>query len=506
MPKILKIFIAFIIIIILAVGTYFYLARTPKMIEIVLAEEVVSLNPYTFTTSNDQLLRNLYNSLVRLDEKMNIKPSLAVSYGRIDDYTWDFRLTPNAVFHDGSQLTTKNVEHTFDELKKIDNSKSLTDSIQELIIIDDYNFQIKTQYKDPILLNKLALLPIIPMQNLESLLKEPNGTGPYIFDSYFENTYILKRNPNYFGPKATYKEIRFTTISDKDFRIQYTNINPKVIMIAPFPSDLKKALTNENFTFKHYPNLSVNFFLFNFQRPVFQNLNLRKILIKSIRDQDLLGFSGDSVKPTNQFISNGVFGFDPNLKLEKYETKPLELAVKNQGYFGIPIKIALPKGLDSFAEFLQSYWFDANLRPEIDLLPYQELTDTSTRENYDLIFLGWRSDYGEASQFFESFTLDGGEFNIGAYHNEALAEKINEIQNEFDIKKRQQLLTQAMKTITQDEPLGIPLFETEVLFAIQDSYSYTPRADGYIDTENLKHTYHFSQTIKAITNFLNQKI
>jgi len=500
-----KIFLGVLILTILFI-TFLLVSRPPKMIEIVLGEEVVSLNPYTFVTSNNQLLRNIYDPLVNLDSNMNIKPALAVSYGRLDDFTWELRLTPNASFHDGSLFTSKNVEHSFEELRQISNSSSLTDSIEEIKIIGDYEIQIKTKYKDPILLNKLALIPMLPLNNLSDLLDHPLGTGQYIYDSNFENTYILKANPNYFASKAPYEEVRFTTISDRDFRIQYSNINSKVVMIEPFPLDLKLALNSNNFRFDTFPNLSVNFFLFNLERPVFQSLALRDILSKSIRDEDLMDFSGDSVKPTDQFISNGVFGSVANINIEEYETKPLELAVKNQGFFGTEIKVALPVGLNSFKEFLQTYWFNANLRPQIDLIPYQELADTSTRENYDLIFLGWRSDYGEAIQFFESFTLENAEFNLGMYQNEKLNKLLEQIRVEFDLQTRQELLAQAMDIIVFKDPLGIPLFETEVIHAISNAYDYTPRADGYIDLNNLDYKYSPKITYQQILKFLNTQI
>jgi len=506
LPKYLKKVSVAIIIITALILVIFTVSRPPKMIEIVLGEEVVSMNPYTFVTSNNQLLRNIYDPLVNLDSNMNIKPALAVSYGRLDDFTWELRLTPNATFHDGSQFTARNVEHSFEELKQISNSTSLTDSIKEIKVIGDYKIQITTKYKDPILLNKLALIPMLPLESLSDLLDHPIGTGQYIYDSSFENTYILKANQDYFATKAPYREVRFTTISDRDFRIQYANMNPKVVMIEPFPLDLKLALSDDNFRFDTFPNLSVNFFLFNLERPIFKSLGLRKILTKSIRDDDLLDFSGDSVKPTDQFISNGVFGSVADIDIKEYETKPLELAVKNQGYFGTEIKVALPVGLNSFKEFLQTYWFEANLRPQIDLLPYQELADTSTRENYDLIFLGWRSDYGEAIQFFESFTLEDAEFNLGTYQNIKLNKLLDQVRVEFDLKIRQELLAQAMDIIVFQDPLGIPLFETEVVHAINNAYAYTPRADGYIDLNNLDYQYSPKLTIQKIIKFLNTEI
>lgn len=462
------------------------LENYPKTIEIVLGEPVVSLSPYTFTVNNNQMLRNIYEPLVRLDSSMNIKPSLAVSFGRIDDLTWEFRLTPNALFHSGLPLTTASVQHSFNELKKIANSQSLTDSIQEIQIIDDYNFRIKTAYSDPILLNKLALIPIIPSKNIEGLTESPDGTGPFIYKNHSEQTYTLVKNDNYYGRAPKFQELKFTAIPDREYRVQYANLNPDAALIAPFPNGLTPVLDENRFNLVRYPNLSVNFFLFNFRTSVFDNLELRQLLTKSLTDENLRELTDEIGHPTDQFVSSGVLGFDASLNIEKLQARELELAVKNQGFFGTEFNIALPEGLEVFRDFLDDYWFEAGLRPEIAMLPLNELTEGSTLAQYDLIFLGWKSDFGGASQFIQSFALPNSEFNLGDYSNEQVNQLAESIKQELDLQTRRDLLAETMKILTQDDPMGIPLFESEVLFAVNKKFKYTPRADGLIDVKNLK--------------------
>ena len=45
-----------------------------------------------------------YVFVLNLDFDLNIKPALALSWGMLDDYTWEFRLRSNVKFHDGSDL------------------------------------------------------------------------------------------------------------------------------------------------------------------------------------------------------------------------------------------------------------------------------------------------------------------------------------------------------------------------------------------------------------------
>src|SRR3989338_5735552 len=54
-------------------------------------------------------LANTYEGLVRFDVNLSVATALALSWGMLDDLTWQFKLRPDVVFHDGSLFDAADV-------------------------------------------------------------------------------------------------------------------------------------------------------------------------------------------------------------------------------------------------------------------------------------------------------------------------------------------------------------------------------------------------------------
>lgn len=54
---------------------------------------MISLKPYTVDFETKlRLYGNMYEGLIQVDKNNNIKPALALSWGNIDDLTWEYKL------------------------------------------------------------------------------------------------------------------------------------------------------------------------------------------------------------------------------------------------------------------------------------------------------------------------------------------------------------------------------------------------------------------------------
>ena len=107
---------------------------------------------------------------------------MAISWGIIDDLEWEFRLRPNVKFHNGEILNTDDVIASFDRAKKHKSSQltGFMQNIKKIEKIDDMNLKIYTKTPNPLLLNQLATILIMPEEHAEStVIKESIGTGSY---------------------------------------------------------------------------------------------------------------------------------------------------------------------------------------------------------------------------------------------------------------------------------------------------------------------------------------
>ena len=85
--------------------------------------ELNTLDPHFFaafpTGSSHEYL---YDKLVVLDEKLKVKPALALSWKLVDNLTWEFKLRKGVVFHDGSPFTADDVLFTVERVPNVPNS------------------------------------------------------------------------------------------------------------------------------------------------------------------------------------------------------------------------------------------------------------------------------------------------------------------------------------------------------------------------------------------------
>ena len=73
------------------------------------------LDPRYATDANSVRVSGLiYNSLLRADEKSELRPELAESWRMADDRTYVFDLRRDVRFHNGKQFTAEDVKYTFE--------------------------------------------------------------------------------------------------------------------------------------------------------------------------------------------------------------------------------------------------------------------------------------------------------------------------------------------------------------------------------------------------------
>jgi peptide/nickel transport system substrate-binding protein len=479
---------------IVTVGVWFYYEKyinefsilQDDVIEIVFADNIYSYSPYTLVESNNQRLRLIYEPLVKMDDDLLITPALANSFGRVDELTWEFTINPNITFHDGTKLTTDILISNFQRFKNIPELRGLISSITDVIEVDTQTIHIKTEFPDPVLLNKIASLYITPTVPLDELFENPNGTGPYKVARIQANKLSLLRNDSYYGRKPLYPKLVLTTVNDQFERSRYAANTDRVVLVYPVASSFLNHQTSSKFELHPYPTTSVNFFKFNFNRSTFRGLDLRSFFTTIIDDEFIFEVTDNLGFPANQFVSRGVFGYNPLIDINKINKDNLRQVVQSRNLSGLQFNIALPTGLENFGTVLKNKLNSAGLLPSLNFVEASDLLTDYTLQNNDLIFMGWKSDYGDASSFFENLVVSDAGLNVVNYSNRQVDSLISKSRSTISADQRQSLLRQAMKIISVDDPIGVPLFESETIYAVDKRYEYTPRVDGFIEPNNLK--------------------
>ncbi len=198
-------------------------------------------------SQNENLTNNInqlvYEFLLVRDKKLNLLPSLAESWTKVNPTTWRFKLRPGVKFHDGTPFTADDVVFSFEraradtsQLRAYANASGIPKKI------DDLTVEFTTNGPNPIELEHIATINIMSKawceknratkpQNYtqkEDMItaRQANGTGPYMLKAREPDVKtVLAKNPNWWG----LKEKRFEGNADE---VIYTPIVSDATRVA----------------------------------------------------------------------------------------------------------------------------------------------------------------------------------------------------------------------------------------------------------------------------------
>lgn len=174
-------------------------AAGAKPLEIATDASPVGLDPHVVTSFASVLLtKNIYEGLTAIDESLNVVPALAKSWTvSPDGLTYRFTLRDNVTFHNGEAFSARDVAAS---IARIKDTKTGSPLASRFTVITDVKVASPTEVVLTLsapsapLVAQLAELAIIPASVTErgtDLQKGAVGTGPFKFQQWVPDTYIL---------------------------------------------------------------------------------------------------------------------------------------------------------------------------------------------------------------------------------------------------------------------------------------------------------------------------
>ncbi len=122
----------------------------------------------------------LYNSLVRIDEKLKVVPELAETIEQPDPTTYRARLRTGVLFHNGRELTAEDVAYTFRSFldPKFGGRSGAYRVLRAVTMLDKYTVEFKLA--EPFGAFPINLvMGIVQAGSGTANIRQPIGTGPY---------------------------------------------------------------------------------------------------------------------------------------------------------------------------------------------------------------------------------------------------------------------------------------------------------------------------------------
>jgi peptide/nickel transport system substrate-binding protein len=157
----------------------------PKLV-IDLAGAPASIDPALAYAPRDwSIVHAVYDSPLAIDAAGAVVPLAAESFAAVDDTTWELRLLPGMIFHDGTPVTTAAVARSLDHINDSESDAAGLFAGVTIEIVDDLTCRILVEAPSPWLPAQIAVyLALIPESaSPEAFLTAPIGSGPYRFES-----------------------------------------------------------------------------------------------------------------------------------------------------------------------------------------------------------------------------------------------------------------------------------------------------------------------------------
>jgi ABC-type transport system substrate-binding protein len=457
--------------------------------------------------SNPQLIwptNQLFNSLVRLDDELNIQPDIAKNWTFNDStLTYTFNLRNDVYFHKSKvfagsykdstrNVTAQDFEYSFNRLldeKVAARGSWVLNNVDHFYAENDSTFSIQLNQPFPAFLGLLSMrfCSVVPKEAIDyygnDFRSNPVGTGPFKFKLWEENVkLVLRRNPDYFetdefGNQLPYLEaVAITFLPDKQSEfLQF--VQGKLDFVSGLDNSYKDEIVSTKGKlqekYKNQVNLITSPYLNTEYLGFFMDSPTSEIQSKKIRQAINYGFdrvkmirylrNGMGIPAIHGFIPKGLPGFN-NMEGYTYQPeKAKELVrqyIEESGNNNPSIAIGTNSQYLDLCEFIQRELENIGIQVEIDVLPPSTLRQMKSSGELAIFRASWIADYPDAENYLslfygENFTPNGP--NYAHFKNNVYDSLYVASLSLSNIKERK-LLYEKMDSIIIEEAPVVPLY------------------------------------------------
>ncbi len=438
----------------------------------------------------------LYDSLIWINEDLELEPALAERWEISDDGTeYVFHLRRDVTFHNGEPFDAASVVATWETGSVESNEYSNFFSAASLVeAIDDYTVRFVTPEPNATFLTTLAfswgMVPpaYIAEVGLDGFAREPVGTGPFRFVSRSAGERILmEANPDYWRDGyPLVSELEFRVVPDASTRL--AAVQTGEIHIA------NRLSPDQAMTLERVDGVDVVSYLNDRAYYVgFKNVGAGAgTPLEDARVRQALNYGSDrfgiiaaifagQAEPIPGFIIEGNLGYDPEtMEPFPYDPERARELLAEAGYpDGFEISMGCPA--DGYVNINEVCLALQRTLAEIGVEVNVEFRTTNSfwsEEQYGAVgamFVdSWSSAIGEALPRLEGALVPGNYYT--AWEDEKFADMVERITLTVDREERAELYRQ-MHAMMREDPPFIYLYQPTIFEAVNERVQgYEPRA------------------------------
>ncbi len=437
-------------------------------------------------------------SLLRFNDDNEEEVVLLTDFPEIseDGTVYSFELKEGVYFTDGTELTSEDVQFTFERMFKPETeAKSYSyfsmikgadkvlsgeaDTLEGFEVVDDYHFTITLDYAYAPFIENIgtSYADIFPKEATQAAGDNWGvgtnliGTGPYVIQSNDDvSQVVLVKNENYHGGEVNLDEIDIIYYDDVTTKLlAYENGE---IDLADLPADLLGQYQESYADQIHaYHPLGTNFISLNLQDEVLSDVNVRKAISLAINREELVEtiLNGAGI-PATSYLNNQIPGHSDSNGVYEYDPEAAKALLAESGYEdGLVIDAEIRAADQTLYGAIQGYLAEVGITLNLNVVDNATWSSDRAAGSIDLTGITWNALYADADfQVYTYFYSDNSDGKSVFYHNDEFDKLLDDARSETDEAKRAELYEQADTILSLEDYAAIPLFYPQSQFIAKD--------------------------------------
>ena len=484
-----------------------------------LGGEATQLNPVVATDGFSYIAEwPLFDSLVELDQSLNVRPLLAESWEVAKDgLAYTFKLKKGVKWHDGAPFTARDVAFTFyavlnpkvttphrayfdalagfPELTNKDTPKRPEDlAVKPIEVVDDHTVRFRLRYPSgsflAVLTNPRA--GIIPEHllktadlNTTEFNRKPVGTGPFKFVEWRRGErLVMEANPQYHGGRPALDRLIFRIIPDSVVLLQELRAGGVDFIENPPLNEVARLKQTAGLKVLVADNTSYNYFGWRQDLEPFNDLRVRRALNHAIDVPTLVkeALQGYATIATGQFPPSS-WAYDPAVKPYAYDPNRAKTLLAEAGFrpegdgvlarngkrFSFTIRHdQANQTVKDTAVIVQEYLKRVGVEAKLEPLDWPTFVKKLFASEFEGIVVGWTNHHDPdpfAYTIWHSSQWKGR--NFAHYKNPRVDELLEQARHTAVVAERKKHYAEFSKLLMEDAPYVFLYFPQQVFVTRQ---------------------------------------
>ena len=445
----------------------------PNVIVVSMAAGPNNLDPRVATDDySDKTAQLIFNNLMDLDEHMRVVPGLAERLDQASPIKYIATLRKGVRFHDGHELTSADVVHTFRSFLDPEFVSSRKGGYRELASVDALDrYTVVFTLKEPFASFPINLvMPIIPATADSKFGEKPTGTGPYRFLRYFVDDRVeFEAFADYFAGRPANDGVTLRIVPDDVMRGLELRKGTTDLVVNDLAPDIVNQLRRQKtLQVVEAPGVDYQYLGLNLRDPILRDVRVRQALAYAIdRNSIVEHLRRGLAVPAVGMLPRLSWAMAPDLESFNHEPTRAKALLDEAGYpdpdgpgpfprFRLTLKISSTEFNRLQASVIQENLQMVGIALDVRTYEFATLYTDVLGGNFQLYSLQWTggslADPDILRRVFHSSQIPPVGFNRGHFSNVQVDRFLDEATASTDEGSRAKHYADAQREIAREVP------------------------------------------------------